>query len=88
MGRHISHLTVSRGKARINQRLEVRPTMQEATNDEMAIRERLKAKRNRLLKEFFENPVNTRLAIKIRLIDDRVAEITEHQQTRQSRADT
>jgi len=62
--------------------------MREATNNEMAIRERLKAKRNRLLKEFLENPVNTRLAIEIRLIDDRVAEITEHQQTRQSRADT
>jgi len=62
--------------------------MQEATNDEMAIRERLKARRNRLLKEFFKNPVNTRLAIKIRLIDDRVAEITEHQQTRQSSAET
>ena len=62
--------------------------MREATNDEMAIRERLKAKRNRLLKEFFKNPVNTRLAIKIRLIDDRVAEITEHQQTRQSSSET
>jgi len=62
--------------------------MREATNDEMAIRERLKAKRNRLFKEFFENPMNTRLAIKIRVIDDRVAEITECQQTRQSRAGT
>jgi len=48
----------------------------------MTTRERLKAKRNRLLKEFFKNPVNTRLAIKIRLIDDQVAEITEHQQTK------
>jgi len=62
--------------------------MREATNDEMAIRERLKAKRNRLLEEFFKNPVNTRLAIKIRLIDDRVAEIAEHQQTRQSSSET
>ncbi|HEY6185806.1 MAG TPA: hypothetical protein VIW67_26425 [Terriglobales bacterium] len=58
--------------------------MQEAANDEMTIRDRLKARRNRLLKEFFKNPVNTRLAIKIRLIDDRVAEINEHhvQQTK------
>ena len=62
--------------------------MRGATNDEMAIRERLKAKRNRLLEEFFKNPVNTRLAIKIRLIDDRVAEIAEHQQTRQSSSET
>jgi hypothetical protein len=52
--------------------------MQEAANDEMTIREQLKAERNRLLKEFFKNPVNTGLAIRIRLIDDRVAEINEH----------
>jgi len=61
--------------------------MQEAANDETSIRERLKAKRNRLLKKFFENPVNTCLAIKIRVIDDRVAQITERlvQQTKSRR---
>ncbi len=52
--------------------------MQITANDKMKIREQLKAKRNRLLEEYFKNPMNTRLAIEIRLIDDRVAEITEH----------
>ena len=77
-GRHVSHLTVSGGKTRITKTGGFHP-MREAA---MTTRERLKAKRNRLLKEFFKNPVNTRLAIKIRLIDDQVAEITEHQQTK------
>jgi hypothetical protein len=51
--------------------------MQKAVNDEMEIREQLKAKRNRLFNRYFKNPMNTSLAIEIRLIDDRVAEILE-----------
>jgi hypothetical protein len=52
--------------------------MQTTAIDNVKIREKLKAKRNRLLEEYFKNPMNTRLAIEIRSIDDRVAEITEH----------
>jgi len=53
------------------------PKMQISANNKMKTREQLKAKRNRLLEEYFKEPMNTRLAIEIRLIDDRVAEITE-----------
>jgi len=38
----------------------------------------LKSKRNLLLKEYFKNPMNTHLAIEIKLIDDQIAELTEH----------
>jgi len=31
-----------------------------------------------LLETYFKNPMQTRLAIEIKLIDDRVAELTEH----------
>lgn len=51
--------------------------MQTSANNKVKIREQLKAKRNRLLEEYFKDPMNTRLAIEIRLIDDRVADITE-----------
>ncbi|HTA58620.1 MAG TPA: hypothetical protein VK805_10715 [Candidatus Baltobacteraceae bacterium] len=44
----------------------------------MKIRKQLKAKRNQLLEEYSKNPMNTRLAVEIRLIDDQIAEITEH----------
>ena len=54
------------------------PPMQKAADGEMKIREQLIAKRNRLFKRYFKNPMNTGLAIEIRLIDDRVAEILEH----------
>jgi hypothetical protein len=47
----------------------------QAAIEEMEIRDQLKAKRNRLFNRYFKNPMNTSLAIEIRLIDDRVAEI-------------
>ena len=39
-------------------------------------REELKAKRNLLFKRFLKNPLNTRLALKIKTIDDQIAECT------------
>jgi len=52
--------------------------MQATAIDQVKIRAKLKVKRNRLFERYFKNPMNTPLAIEIRLIDDRVAEITEH----------
>jgi hypothetical protein len=52
--------------------------MEATAIDQVKIRAKLKDKRNRLLEKYFKNPMNTPLAIEIRLIDDRVAEITEH----------
>lgn len=40
-------------------------------------REELKAKRNLLFQRFLENPRDTRLALKIKIIDDQVAQCTE-----------
>ncbi len=53
------------------------PTMQTPTIDKKKIRDQLKTKRNLLFDEFSKNPMNARLAIEIRLIDDQVAELTE-----------
>jgi hypothetical protein len=54
------------------------PIMQTPAIDKKKIRDQLKTKRNLLFDEFSKNPVNARLAIEIRLIDDQVAELTEH----------
>lgn len=43
---------------------------------ELAIQDQLKNKRNLLFNEFLANPLNTSLAIEIKLIDDRIAELT------------
>jgi hypothetical protein len=51
--------------------------MQKTTIDEKKTRDQLKAKRDLLLEEYSKNPMNTRLAIEIRLIDDQVAALTE-----------
>jgi hypothetical protein len=51
--------------------------MQKPTTDEKKTRDQLKAKRNLLLEEYSRQPMNTRLAIEIRLIDDQVAALTE-----------
>jgi len=40
-------------------------------------REELKAKRNLLFARFLKNPLDTQLALKIKLIDDQVAECSE-----------
>ena len=42
---------------------------------EIAIRDQLKTKRNLLFSEFLRNPLNASLAIEIKLIDDRIAEL-------------
>jgi hypothetical protein len=52
--------------------------MQKPTIDEKRVRDQLKSQRNVLLKEYFKNPMNTHLAIEIKLIDDQIAELTEH----------
>jgi len=41
-------------------------------------RNQLTTKRNQLLKKFFKNPSETRLAIEIRVIVDEIAKLTEH----------
>jgi len=46
--------------------------------DKKTVRDQLKQERNLLLETYFKNPMQTRLAIEIKLIDDRVAELTEH----------
>lgn len=49
-------------------------------------REELNAKRNRLFQQFLKNPLNTRLALKIKIIDDQVAECTaQMERKRESR---
>lgn len=45
---------------------------------ELTIQEQLKAKRDMLYNQFLSNPLNTPLAIEIKLIDDRIAELTMH----------
>jgi Spy/CpxP family protein refolding chaperone len=52
--------------------------MQTPTIDKKKIRDQLKAKRNLLFEEFSKNPMKARLAIENRLIDDQIAELTEH----------
>ena len=52
--------------------------MQKPLMDEKRIRGQLKSKRDLLLQEYSKNPMNTRLAIEIKLIDDQIAELTEH----------
>jgi hypothetical protein len=58
--------------------------MKTPTIDKNAIRDQLKAKRNRLFEEQSRKPTSTRLALEIRLIDGLVANLTEHlvQQTK------
>jgi hypothetical protein len=43
----------------------------------MTKREELKAQRNLLFKQFLRNPQETRLALKIKIIDDQVAACAE-----------
>lgn len=42
---------------------------------EIAIRDQLKTKRNVLFNEFLRNPLNTSIAIEIKLIDDQIADL-------------
>jgi hypothetical protein len=52
--------------------------MQEPINGEKRIRDQLKSKRDLLFEEYSKNPMNTLLAIEIRLIDDQIVELTKH----------
>jgi len=60
--------------------------MQETAINAMRKREELKAQRNLLFKRFLRNPLDTHLALKIKVIDDQVAECTE-QMERERRAE-
>jgi hypothetical protein len=51
--------------------------MQATPFNAMTKREELKAQRNLLFKRFLRNPQDTRLALKIKLIDDQVAACAE-----------
>jgi hypothetical protein len=51
--------------------------MQETSIDAMRKREKLKAKRNLLFQRFLKNPLETHLALEIKIIDDQVAECSE-----------
>jgi predicted nucleic acid-binding Zn-ribbon protein len=46
--------------------------------DEKKVRDQLKQERNLLIETYSKNPMQTHLAIEIKLIDDRIAELTEH----------
>ena len=49
--------------------------MQESRIDYRKVRNALKTKRNSLFADFSKNPSNTRLALQIRLLDDRIADL-------------
>jgi hypothetical protein len=59
--------------------------MQETPIDAMRKREELKATRNLLFKQFLKNPVDTRLALEIKSIDDQVAEFSERMRQNRER---
>lgn len=46
--------------------------------DKKKVRDQLKQERDLLLKTYLKNPMQARLAIEIKFIDDRIAELTEH----------
>ena len=52
--------------------------MQKPGIDEKKVRDQLKQKRDLLVETYSKNPMQTHLAIEIKLIDDRIAELTEH----------
>jgi hypothetical protein len=64
---------------RLQLRLEDLTTMQKLLVDEKDIRRQLKSRRDVLFEEYSRNPMNSRLAIEIKLIDDQIAELTERQ---------
>ncbi len=51
--------------------------MQKSAIDKKKVRDQLRSKRNLLLEEYSKNPLNTHLAIEIKRLDDRLAELTE-----------
>jgi hypothetical protein len=52
--------------------------VQKPAVDKKKVRDQLKQERNLLVETYLKNPMQTRLAIEIKFIDDRVAELTEH----------
>jgi hypothetical protein len=52
--------------------------MEKSTTGEKKTRDELRTKRNLLLKEYSKTPMKTCLAVEIKLIDDQIAELTEH----------
>lgn len=70
-------LTVSREQDAHDNDWKAYPAMHKLTIDKKKIRDQLKTKRNLLLEEYSKSPMNTRLAIEIRFIDDQIAEVTE-----------
>jgi hypothetical protein len=61
--------------------------MEVRTADKNAILKQLRDKRNQLFEKYSKDPVNTPLAIEIKLIDDQIADLTAHlvQQTKSGR---
>ena len=59
--------------------------MQETPINAMRKREELTAKRNLLFKRFLRNPVDTHLALRIKAIDDQVAECMERMRQNRKR---
>lgn len=49
--------------------------MQESRIDYRKVRNALRTRRNSLFEGFLQNPSNTRLAVQIRLLDDRIADL-------------
>lgn len=52
--------------------------------DEKREREALKAKRNLLFERYLKAPLDTRLALEIKIIDDQVAEYTKQMERKRS----
>jgi hypothetical protein len=51
--------------------------VQESASDEKRKREELKAKRDLLFERYLKHPMDTRLALEIKTIDDQLAEDTQ-----------
>ncbi|HYL84748.1 MAG TPA: hypothetical protein VE263_10980 [Candidatus Angelobacter sp.] len=49
-------------------------------------REKLKAKRDVLFKNYLKNPQDSRLALEIKNLDDEIAECTEHMDLNKAKA--
>src|SRR5260370_33981451 len=62
--------------------------MQETPIDAMRKRKELKRTRNRLFKRFLKHPMDTYLALKIKTIDDQVAECSEQMRQENKQRDT
>jgi hypothetical protein len=59
--------------------------MLEIAVDRKRKHEELKARRNLLFAQFLKNPLDTRLALEIKFIDDQVAECAEQMQQRREK---